>query len=199
MLEQLTTIKDQLISQVQGQMNNLQNVDAKELGEVIDMIKDLSEAAYYCTVTQAMEDHKEKENNNTNSYYYTEKYYPVEQRFHNGSSSEEMYHRGMDMANGRMFYGDGNRSGKNDHTYYTEEDYSMNFRDSREGRSPMRRKMYMESKETNQNSTKKIKELEDYMQELTSDMIEMINGASPEEKTILKKKVTALAAKLESV
>jgi hypothetical protein len=35
-------------------MENLDCVDAKELGEVIDMIKDIEEAIYYCTVTAAM-------------------------------------------------------------------------------------------------------------------------------------------------
>jgi hypothetical protein len=32
----------------------LSEVDTKELGEAIDMIKDLEEAIYYCTVTEAM-------------------------------------------------------------------------------------------------------------------------------------------------
>jgi hypothetical protein len=36
-------------------MTHLDSVDAKELGEAIDMIKDLSEAIYYCTITEAME------------------------------------------------------------------------------------------------------------------------------------------------
>ena len=43
-MEQLKMIKENLISQVMSQMSNLQNVDAKEFGEVIDMVKDLEEA-----------------------------------------------------------------------------------------------------------------------------------------------------------
>jgi phage anti-repressor protein len=35
-------------------MCHLDKVDAKELGEAIDMIKDLAEAIYYCTITDAM-------------------------------------------------------------------------------------------------------------------------------------------------
>ena len=51
-LEQMT---ESLISCVQGQISgNLQQVDAKELGEAIDMIKDLEEAIYYCTITKAL-------------------------------------------------------------------------------------------------------------------------------------------------
>ena len=53
-MEELERIKEQLITCVQSQMMNLQDVDAKELGEVIDMIKDLSETAYYCSIAEAM-------------------------------------------------------------------------------------------------------------------------------------------------
>jgi len=41
-------------------MGNIQNVDAHELGEVVDMVKDIEEALYYCTITKAM-DKKEEE------------------------------------------------------------------------------------------------------------------------------------------
>jgi hypothetical protein len=37
----------------------LENTDAEELGEVIDMIKDLEEAEYYHSVVKAMEESKE--------------------------------------------------------------------------------------------------------------------------------------------
>ena len=43
-MKQLEELKERLISEVQHNMNNLSNVDTKEMGEVIDMIKDLSEA-----------------------------------------------------------------------------------------------------------------------------------------------------------
>ena len=53
-MDRLYHIKDTLIAQIQTQMSNLQQVDAKELGEVIDMVKDIEEAIYYCTITEAM-------------------------------------------------------------------------------------------------------------------------------------------------
>ena len=43
-MDRLYHIKDTLIAQIQAQMSNLQQVDAKELGEVIDMVKDIEEA-----------------------------------------------------------------------------------------------------------------------------------------------------------
>ena len=59
-MEELKRIKDTLMGCVQGQMGHLESVDAKELGEVVDMIKDISEAIYYCTITEAMEEKDEK-------------------------------------------------------------------------------------------------------------------------------------------
>lgn len=185
-MEELKTIKQQLISQVQAQMSDLRKVNAHELGAVIDMIKDLSEASYYCSIVDAMEE--ASEGKETKSYYYTEKYYP--------------YYRDMDRAIGRMYYPEGgSQSGSNSqgNNHYTERDYPWMMRDDREGKSPLRRKMYMESKETNSDNAKSIKELEIYVQELTSDLMEMLEKASPDEKVMLQKKLNALAAKVQNV
>ena len=56
--------------------------------------------------------------------------------------------------------------------------------------------MYMEAKEAHQDKATQMRELEKYMQELTSDIVEMVEGASPEEKQYLSKRVSALANKL---
>ena len=60
-IEALKTMKDQLMSCVQGQLGDISKVDAHELGEAVDMIKDLAEAIYYCTVTESMEKIEDKE------------------------------------------------------------------------------------------------------------------------------------------
>ena len=52
--EKLKWMKDSLICVVENELCNLGEVDTKELGEAIDMIKDLEEAIYYATVTEAM-------------------------------------------------------------------------------------------------------------------------------------------------
>jgi hypothetical protein len=54
-MERFKSVKEMLMAQIEGQMSHLYDVDAKELGEVIDMIKDLKEAIYYEAVTKAME------------------------------------------------------------------------------------------------------------------------------------------------
>lgn len=211
MVEQLTMIKDQLIAQVQAQMSDLKCVDAKELGEVVDMIKDLAEAVYYCEIYDQMKNSEEsrKEEVRSNNYYYTERYYPAYD-----------HERDMDKYYGRMYYSSGqgtgtsssnngansgstsstsNSMGEAGRSYYTERDYPVYIRDEREGRSPMKRKMYMESKDMHHDSTKSIKELESYMQDLTSDMMELLSKASPEEKTMIQKKMNTLASKIQNV
>ena len=76
-------------------------------------------------------------------------------------------------------------------SYYTE----MN-RDPRQGRSPIRRRMYMEGKEMHKDTTSQLKELEAYLQELSTDITQMIKDASPEERSTLRQKMTTLASKI---
>lgn len=192
-MEKLKSMKEALMAQAQAQMGNLQNVNAKELGEVIDMIKDLEEAMYYCTIVKAMEEKEEKP-----SMYYTTPYMD--------------YGRDMDRSYGKMYYDDSGNSTSNGTThgggrrsyleynyprYYRDGEHPIEMRDMREGRSPMRRKSYIEAKEMHHDKTKTIQELEKYMQELATDVVEMIEDATPEEKQMLHNKMAALTAKIE--
>ena len=58
------------------------------------------------------------------------------------------------------------------------------------------RKTYMESKELKHSKEHQMKELEKYMRELTNDILEMIEDASPEEKAMLSQKLTTLAGNI---
>lgn len=69
-MKRLMYMKDALICMAESQINNLQNVDTKEFGEVIDMIKDLEEAIYYKTITEAM--HQEGKEKEHHTMYYSE-------------------------------------------------------------------------------------------------------------------------------
>ena len=178
MIEQMKMMKHTLMNCVQGQMGDLTSVDAKELGEAVDMIKDLSEAIYYCTITESMEKgDKEKE-----------KYYPVD------------YYRDMDKPYGYMYYTDSHGvshpSANTSTGSQGTRNYPIEIRDYREGRSPMTRKTYMERKMHGGGKEVQVQELEKYMHELTNDIMEMLDGASAEEKQILKNKISALATKI---
>lgn len=182
-IERLKEMKNKLMNAVETQMSNLDCVDTKELGEAIDMIKDLEEAIYHCYIIKAMEQAHESENGETvnNTYYYGSNY-PVRYL--------EMY-RYMDKGKGQMYYEGSDHHEPMGHVYET-----AAIRDPREGKSSLRRKMYMEGKEIKRSKDQQMKELEAYMQELSTDVTEMIKDASPEEKAILRQKMTTLASKI---
>ena len=183
---QLKQMKERLMACVEGQIGDIYHADSKELGEAIDMIKDLSEAIYYCSIVEAMEKtEKEKGKEERHIYHYEQM--PV------------MYN--SDRGNGRMYYpmeyaqdGNGGSSYSSGTRNYSER--PVQLRDYREGRSGEYRKMYMESKEMHKDKAVKMQELEKYMHELSNDMTEMITEASPEEKQIMKNKLTTLAGKI---
>lgn len=134
-IKALKTMKETLMSCVQSQMVHLETVDTKELGEVIDMIKDIEETIYYYTITEAM-----KESNHQKEWI------------------EDKHHR--------------------------------------DSKSSISRIKYMEAKEMKYDKNTQLQELEKYIKELTSDIIEMVEDSSPEEKKYLANKMSSLAQRL---
>ena len=192
-MEKLKRLKEMLMDGVTAETSKgLHSVNKEELGEAIDMIKDIEEIIYYCSITKAMEE-KEKENE------YMQKHY--------SSMNYPMYYNGGNSSSGggsRMWYDGGNSSGGNNARGGGSRGYSdgwvmapFDARDYREGRSYMTRKNYMEGKEMHHDKTKQMQELDKYVQELTDDVLEMIHDASPEEKMVLSQKMTTLANKIK--
>lgn len=239
-MEKLKQMKECLVGMVEGQIyGNIDKVDAQELGAAVDMIKDLSEALYYCSITEAMEEEgkEDKEGKGkhgmmyyprTTPMYHMPYPYPVEMydpRYRERYNSGSMYAQGGNSGNSGSSGNGGNSSGGNNargggsrgyhegmmpmyddgmmynsnYTMYERggnRNYSDMMKDPREGRSGERRKMYMEGKGM-KDKTHQMKELENYMQELTSDLTEMIQDASPEEKQLLQQKISTLATKIK--
>lgn len=204
-IERLKAMKEIFMCAVEGQMYNLAEVDAEELGEVVDMIKDLSEAIYYCEVAKAMEESEHSNGNYLQGMtYYAPSYREKEEEWHEGrqyyggNGSRSAPSSSGKMSSGRMngMNNNGNQSRSSTSSQPTEREFPGAFQDEREGRSPRSRKMYMEAKETQQDKAMQMKELEKYAQELTNDILEMISDATPEEKQYLSKKMTTLANKL---
>ena len=139
-MERLKMMKDCLMAQVQAQMGNLDKVDVHELGEAIDMIKDLEEALYYCHIVKAMEEKEPNSwENNSSIMFYTER--PNSMKYANNSNTD--------------------------------------YNDSDKGRYH------------------KDKDLEKYLQELATDISEIITTATTEEKQMLHRKLAALTTKVE--
>lgn len=185
-MERLKHIEETLLTQVESQLGHLECVDTHELGEAIDMIKDLAQAKYYCSIVEAMEE------------------------------TEATTYRDMDRSYGRMYYEgpDGMPKGRTPWRWeewpqnksrdrykdeWRETEYPVELHDEREGRSPRSRRTYMESKELHKDKATKVKDLERYMKELSEDLVEMIEDASVEEKQVLERKLSALTNKISSL
>lgn len=225
--ERVCAIKDRAISLVESQLNgNIENVDAKELGEVVDIAKDMAEimkyceeACYYHKISEAMDEASEEDKK-----FYMDKYLPETQMYYTpmgnyarmrDSRGRYMYTEPMyrvdpsmrDMEHNydsapyrdRMYYSsmNGNGSSSNSNGRSGRMTYDdMGTRDYREGRSGMTRRTYMEMKENGEDKEKTSKELEHYMNELSNDMTEMIQHMDSSEKTMLKQKLATLASKI---
>ena len=156
-MERLKKIKDTLLCEIESQLcGNLALVDTKELGEVVDMVKDLSETMYYCSVVEAME----------RPYYSDYPRYYTEHR-----AMEVSHHNG--------------KEGYDEH------------KDMKEGKSPLKRKEYLEAKEAHKDKEKLMHELEEYLHELSADLTEMLDGALPEEKALAQQKISAIIATMK--
>ena len=186
MHKRLEHMKETLMCAVEMQLCDLGSVDTKELGETIDMIKDLEEAIYYCTVTEAMNSPK------------------TEMEFEMKKGNDEHHYKdgGRMYTNSYKMYADGasNAQGGRSSTSYKDSEMMHSnepmWRDDREGRSYNSRRMYMEAKDMKKDKATQLKELEKYMQELSTDITEMIADASTDEKAYIEKKMTILANKI---
>lgn len=196
-MEQLRNIEQCLIGSVQGQMGDLKKVNAKEMGEVIDMIKDLEEAMYYCSIIEAMDKTKEKEEHQQpmNISYYMEG--------GDGAGRGTHYYDGQSRNSDGQFTGPGNV--RNYVPYMEYAPYMMRDKDWREshlnyedgnGRSYYSRRMYMEGKNAGADDQKSMKDLDHYIKDLGEDLTEMINKATPEEKQVLSSKLAQLSTKV---
>ena len=186
----------------------IENVDTKEMGEVVDMIKDLNEAEYRAVIVKSMKeaDEEQKEYDKEllkalkDEYgeeggrrYYDEYRYKTTGRFapkgkgsyvgRRGYEEPPYYHsypeRDMDRDYGKM--------------YYTEPVPESNY--------DRAKRMYTETKEMHKANTPddkehKMKSLDSYTKELASDITDMVADMSAEEKNLLRTKLSTLVSKI---
>lgn len=197
-MEQLKNIKNTLVAQVQTSLGDVKKVDAKELGEVIDAIKDLEEAMYYCAIIEAMEEskkEKEKEQMPQNNINY----YMEPMRYNDGPR----YYDGSGNGGNQGGSGTGMDGARNYTPYMEYAPYMMRDQDWREARlyntsdkTYNSRRMYMESKQNQATDQQSMKELEHYIKDLGDDLTDMIRDSSVEEKQVLSNKLQQLATKV---
>lgn len=208
--ERVCAIKDKALSLVETQLNgDLSSVDAKELGEVVDIAKDMAElmkyseeACYYHKVTEAMDEASPEEKSfQLNKYIpeYEGKFYtPIEYARRRDARGRYMYTEPMwhddryddESFRNRMYYssmGSNNGSRMN----YTGDDVHHVY----DGKAYVSRRGYMEAADKGDHS-KKSQELEKYMHDLTDDINEMIEDLDANERAVVKQKIAQLASKI---
>lgn len=198
-MEQLKAIKSCLTSLVQTQLGDLQHTDAKELGEVVDMIKDLEEAMYYCAIVKAMEKSSEegmpqeemrmrsrmgyKETWPHGEYDWDEMYWrPYYYYQQSGRGSGNQYGgsgsgQGGMGSSGMGSSSQGGSSSNGSTSYYGGPNYYYS-----EGQPEMRKD--------------DLKQVNKYLSELNDELPHMIEKSSPEEKKMISDKLQQITNKV---
>lgn len=91
--------------------------------------------------------------------------------------------RDMDRSMGKMYYTE--RANMNDDTHKMGD-----------GRSWSARRSYVEMKNTNKPKEEKLRGLDEYMKDLATDITELISDMTPEEKNLIRSKLTGIASKI---
>ena len=187
----------------------IEEIDTEEFGKVTDIIKDLSEAMYYRTLTEAM-----KEAEYGEDYDYRGAFDEYERKGYRGQPRSKTSGRFMRRGDGRRSYmpmmyehdydWDGMQSDRDIDRHLGRMGYTEPMHKDEthtESRYDRARRGYEESKAMHKdNSTEskqmKMKSLEDYMKSLAEDVTDMVNDMSPEEKSLMKQKMQVLMQKI---
>lgn len=181
----------------------VEHINAKEFGEVTDMIKDLSEALYYRTITVAMDESDYGEEYDWKGAYdeHERKGYRGQPRDSRGRymsrrrmgyTEPPYYHmmpdydmdgmehmRDMDKMDGKMYYTEPMRMGdmKYDHTMP-------------ESKYDKAKRGYSEKKEMGKESPESMRGLEDMLNVVGEDIKELKPNMSAQEKALVKQKLS---------
>lgn len=176
-MEELKKIKDKLVTTICSQLDNgIENVDTQEMGMVIDMVKDLADAIYHCTLVKAMEESTYGEDYDERGQIRN--YTPYTRKMSGDMGNDWDY--SSKYAQGRPTQTHPSRM------YYTENNTGYM------GKSGDVRRRYFESTDP----STKMRNLEDYTKSLHEDIDEMVAGASDNEKAMLKNKLQMMAQRL---
>lgn len=187
-----------------------ENVDTCEMGQVVDMIKDLNEAEYKAVIVKAMKkaDEEKEEYDKMLLRELKEEYGEDDgRRFYD----HYRYSDGRFAPKGHGSY----RRGYEEPPYYhmTPEMYRDMDRDTHsrmyytetgmnESGYDRAKRTYTETKEMHRGNTPedkkaKMQELERYAKSLTEDVVEMLSDMSDEEKNLLRTKMQILMQKIQ--
>lgn len=193
----------------------VENVNTEEMGEAVDMIKDLCEAEYKAVIVKSMKkaDEEEEEYNKELLRALKDEY---------GEEGGRRYYDEYRYANGRFApKGRGIRRGYTEPPYYhmplnyNDMEYMRDMDKSRgkmyysepiaphvsESNYDRAKRHYTETKEMHKGASTedkehKMKALDMYIRELSGDISELLNDMTPDERNLLRTKMSNLASKL---
>ena len=201
-MERLKEIKSCLVSLVQTQLGDIEHTDAKEMGEVIDMIKDLEEAMYYCAIVEAMEK-SEKEGTEDmrvrSRMGYKEMFPHGEYDWDDMSWRPYYFYQDSGRGNANQYGGSGSRSTGSRMGYG---EGSVMSGSSQGGSSGTGSTSYYGGpnyyySEGHEGSKGDIKEVNKYLSELSDELPHMIEKSTPEEKKMLSEKLQQVSNKIK--
>lgn len=190
----------------------VENVNTEEMGEAVDMIKDLCEAEYKAVIVKSMKkaDEEEEEYNKEllralkDEYgeeggrrYYDEYRYKTTGRYAPKGKGTYVGRRGYEEPPYMHMYPERDMDREYGRMYYTEP-ISTHTTESGYDRA---KRMYTETKEMHKANTPedkehKMKSLDSYTKELASDITGMVADMSAEEKNLLRTKLSTLVSKI---
>ncbi len=193
----------------------VENVNTEEMGEAVDMIKDLCEAEYKAVIVKSMKkaDEEEEEYNKELLRALKDEY---------GEEGGRRYYDEYRYANGKFApKGRGIRRGYTDPPYYhmpvnyNDMEYMRDMDKDRgkmyysepiaphvsESNYDRAKRHYTETKEMHKNNTPedkehKMKALDDYIKELGGDITQLIGDMTAEERNLMRTKLSTLVSKL---
>ena len=187
--------------------SGIENVDTCEMGKVVDMMKDLSEAMYYRTLTKAMDESTSEETLEMFERYgdgrrFYDKYRYADGRFapkgrgtYRRGYDEPYYHMNPDMYREHEpeYWRDMDR--KDGKMYYTEP-ITM------ESRYDKAKRMYTETKAKHNSGSVEDKQLtlkegEKMLNVIIDELMEMVSDATPEMKNMIKTKGMSAMQKIQ--
>ena len=187
--------------------SGIQNVDTCEMGKVVDMMKDLSEAMYYRTLTKAMDESTSEETLEMFERYgdgrrFYDKYRYADGRFapkgrgtYRRGYDEPYYHMNPDMYREHTpeYYRDMDR--ENGRLYFSEPITT-------ESRYDKAKRMYTETKAKHNSGSVEDKQLtlkegEKMLNVIIDELMEMVSDATPEMKNMVKTKGMSAMQKIQ--
>lgn len=215
-IERIHKMIECLTEKTLGELDKgVENVNTEEMGEAVDMIKDLCEAEYKAVIVKSMKkaDEEEEEYNKELLRVLKDEY---------GEEGGRRYYDEYRYANGRFApKGRGIRRGYTEPPYYhmpvnyNDMEYMRDMDKDRgkmyysepiaphvsESNYDRAKRHYTETKEMHKGASTedkehKMKALDMYIRELSGDISELLNDMTPDERNLLRTKMSNLVSKL---